>query len=139
VIKRSDGESTIWINNQPVSQKHTANGIKIIGRSADNASVTLRLPQSTRNVDVKVGQNLDATNGHIQESYQIPPPPPVVRKKTAPSAQNEQQKVLANPPRSPEKPDPGISSQEANGSEPSPQPDEQSTNPSTQKPLQNQY
>jgi hypothetical protein len=140
VIERSDGQSTVWINNRPVNEKRATSGIKIIGRSADNASVTLQLPQSSRSVDVKVGQNLDATSGHVQENYQKPPPP-VMQKKTAPSAQSEQQNALATPAPSSEKPKSRISSTETDdeaASEPSPQADEQSANPTTQKSLQNQ-
>ncbi len=128
VIKRSDGQSTVWINNRPLNEKRAPSGIKIIGRSADNTSVTLQLPQSSHNVDLKVGQNLDATSGQIQESYQRSPPLPVIQKKTASSAQSEQQSVLATPAPSSEKPKSRISSMEADDevvSGPPPQTDEQ--------------
>ena len=135
VIQRSDGKSTVWINNRPLNEKYAPNGITIISRSADNASVTLQLPQSNRNVNVKVGQNLDATSGHIQESYQRPQLPPVIQKKTAPSAQSSKQSALATPAPAYEKPKSRSSSTEADDevvSEPPPQTDEQVAVPSTQ-------
>jgi len=134
VIKRSDGQSTVWINNRPLNEKRVPSGIKIISRNAENASVTLQLPQSSRNVDVKVGQSLDATSGHIQENYQRPPPP-VMQKKTAPSAQSEHQNALATPAPSSEKPKSGSSFPEADdeaASEPASQAEEQPASERTQ-------
>ncbi len=132
VINRSDGQSTVWINNRPLNEKRAPNGITIVSRSADNASVTLHLPQSSRNVDLKVGQNLDATNGQIQESYQRPHLPSVIRKKI----------VSIPAPRS-VKSKSGISSKEADNdevvSESPPQTDEQSAKPSPPQPSTVQY
>ncbi|MGH8716012.1 MAG: hypothetical protein ACREUI_04675 [Burkholderiales bacterium] len=142
VIKRSDGQSTVWINNQPLNERRAPNGITIISRGADDASVTLQLPQSSRNVNLKVGQNLDATSGKIQENYQRPPLPPVIQKKTAPSAQSAQQNAFATPAPTSEKPKSRISSREEDDevvSEPPPQTDEQPANPSTQQSDQIQY
>ena len=143
VIKRSDGQSTVWINNHPLNEKRVPSGIKIISRSADDASVTLQLPQSSRNVDLKVGQNLDTASGQIQESYQRAPLLPVNEKKTVPpSAQSAQQNTLASPAATSKKPKSKISAKEADDeveSEPPPQTDEQPANSSTQQPVQIQY
>jgi len=92
-------------------------------------------------VDVKVGQSLDATTGHIQERYQAPPPP-VKQKKTAASGQREQQNTLATPAASSGKPNSRISPTEADDEDaagPAPQTDEQSTISSTEKSPQTQY
>ena len=136
VIKRSDGQSTVWINNRPLNEKRAPSGIKIISHSADNASVTLQLPQSSHNVDLKVGQNLDATSGQIQENYQMLPPPPVHHKKTSPSAQSEQQSSLATSAPAYEKPKSRGSSTEADEeivSESPPQTDEQPAKSATEQ------
>ena len=134
VIKRSDGQSTVWINNRPLTDKRAPNGIKIISRDAENASVKLQMPQSSRNVNVKVGQNLDATSGRIQESYQNPPPP-VIQRKTASSTQSAQQRTLESPASTNENPKSTAPPTEAGddvASEPPLQTDEQSAKPSTQ-------
>lgn len=133
MIKRSDGQSTVWINNQPLNEKRAPSGIKIISRSADDARVTLQLPPSRRSVDLKVGQNLDAVTGQIQESYQRPPMPPLNEKITAPSAQSAQPNAAPAP--ASKKTKSRVSAMEADDevvSEPPPQTDEQSANPSTQ-------
>jgi len=140
MIKRSDGKSTVWINNRPLNEMHTPSGIKIISRSADDARVTLQLPQSSRNVDLKVGQNLDAITGQIQESYQRPPMPPLNEKITAPSVQSSQPNAAPAP--SSKKTKSRISSTEADDevdSEPPPQIDEQPAKSSTQQPVPSRY
>jgi hypothetical protein len=132
VIKRSDGQSTVWINNRPLNENRAPSGIKIISRSADDARVTLQLPQSSRNVDLKVGQNLDAITGQIQESYQRPPMPPLNEKIIAPSAQRAQPNDIQAP--TSKKSKSRISATEADDevvSEPPPQIDEQPEKSST--------
>ena len=143
VIKRSDGQSTVWINNHALNEKRAPSGIKIISRSADDASVTLQLPQSSRNVDLKVGQNLDTASGQIQESYQGAPLLPVNEKKTVPpSAQSTQQNALATPAPTSKKPKSRITAREADD-EPVPEPsapnDEQPANPTPSQPAPVQY
>lgn len=133
VIKRSDGQSTVWVNNRPLNEKRAPSGIKIISRSADNTSVTLQLPQSSHNVDLKVGQNLDAVTGQIQESYQRSPMPAPNEKIIAPSAQSAQPNAATAP--TSKKTKSRISAMEADDevvSEPPPQTDEQPAKSSTQ-------
>ncbi len=140
MIKRSDGQSTVWINNRPLNEKRSPSGIKIISRSTDDARVTLQLPQSSRNVDLKVGQNLDAITGQIQESYQRPPMPALNEKITAPSAQSAQPNAAPAP--TSKKTKSRISATEADDevvSEPPPQIDEQPAKSSTQPPAQIQH
>lgn len=140
MIKRSDGQSTVWINNRPLNEKRSPSGIKIISRSTDDARVTLQLPQSSRNVDLKVGQNLDAITGQIQESYQRPPMPALNEKITAPSAQSAQPNAAPAP--TSKKTKSRISATEADDevvSVPPPQIDEQPAKSSTQPPAQIQH
>ena len=140
MIKRSDGQSTVWINNRPLNEKRSPSGIKIISRSTDDARVTLQLPQSSRNVDLKVGQNLDAITGQIQESYQRPPMPALNEKITAPSARSAQPNAAPAP--TSKKTKSRISATEADDevvSEPLPQIDEQPAKSSTQPPAQIQH
>ena len=70
VVKRSDGESIVWINNRPIRNRQAPGGYKIT--PTDSARVNVQLPQSHRSVDMKVGQSLNAASGRIAESYQIP-------------------------------------------------------------------
>jgi hypothetical protein len=142
MIQRSDGLSTVWVNNRPLNEKHAPSGIRIISRSSGDARVTLQLPPSSRNVDLKVGQNLDAISGQIQENYQRRPVPPLYEKITTPSAQSTQPNAVATPAPASEKPKSRISGRKADdevASEPPPQTDEQSENPSPSQPATVQY
>lgn len=109
VVKRSDGESIIWINNRPIRDRRAPGGIKIMPRGADNASVSLQLPQSGRYVDLKVGQNLDAVSGRVFENFQSPAPLAVTEKKGT-AAEKPQPGPTEQPAAPTEKPKSRISS-----------------------------
>ena len=67
VIRRSDGKSTIWLNNRVVSGQQPG-GISAAFGKNDNR-VRLRVPESGRSVDVKVGQTVEIVSGTVEESY----------------------------------------------------------------------
>ncbi|MGH8727817.1 MAG: hypothetical protein ACREV9_06600 [Burkholderiales bacterium] len=69
LIYRSDGTSTVWINNKPVNDKAPlANGRKVtsIGSSG---KVSVSLPEQKRRIMLKVGQDFDAMDGQVQERF----------------------------------------------------------------------
>ena len=67
VIRRSDGKNTIWLNNRIVNEQQPG-GINATVGKADNR-VRLNVPDSGRNVDLKVGQTVEIVSGTIEESY----------------------------------------------------------------------
>ncbi|MBA2352011.1 MAG: hypothetical protein M3Q32_10370 [Pseudomonadota bacterium] len=71
MIQRSDGQSTIWINNKPVSDHETAAAIAIKNREGAGR-VTIRIPDSQRSLQMKVGQSADLRTGKISERYTSP-------------------------------------------------------------------
>ena len=73
VVKRSDGQSTIWVNDKPVRGAQTTDGVTVLGPgpAGDRGSVALKLPESGRDVRIKVGQRLDAVSGQVQERYLV--------------------------------------------------------------------
>jgi hypothetical protein len=71
MVKRSDGASTIWVNQKAVTGQHSASGLTVVN-TGNQGNVVLQLPQSTDTVKLKVGQNLDMTSGEISESYVKP-------------------------------------------------------------------
>ncbi len=73
MIRRSDGRNTVWLNNRAISE-HQAGGIgAAIGKNDDR--VHLRVPESGRNVDLKVGQTVEIVSGTIEENYLRRPGP----------------------------------------------------------------
>lgn len=63
VVRRSDGSTTIWINEQmhPTGSHRSA-------KAADANGVDVVLPESKRKVRLKVGQTVDPSSGLVNES-----------------------------------------------------------------------
>ena len=72
VVRRSDGKSTAWLNNQPVNDREPFGGT-IVGRVRPDGSVTLQVPQSGRSVSLKPGQSVELLSGAIEEAYSRKP------------------------------------------------------------------
>jgi hypothetical protein len=68
MVRRSDGKSTVWINNRPVHDNEPA-GSAVVGRVRPDGSVSLQVPQSGRSVELKPGQSIELLSGAIEESY----------------------------------------------------------------------
>jgi hypothetical protein len=68
VVTSSDGKSTVWINNQPVSGDEPAAGVDLV--HSGSGHVTLRLPESHREVKIKVGESLNPQTGDVTEGYE---------------------------------------------------------------------
>lgn len=67
VVRRSDGRSTVWLNDRPVSG-HLKDGINATPSQTDNR-VKLTVPGSDRSIDLKVGQTVEIVSGTIAEGY----------------------------------------------------------------------
>jgi hypothetical protein len=69
LVRRSDGKTTVWINNQPVHDRESAGAAAIVGRVRPDGSVTLQVPQSGRSVTLKPGQSVELLSGAVEEGY----------------------------------------------------------------------
>ncbi len=79
MLRRSDGRTTVWLNNKMVAPDAAVVPGTVEARARGNGGVTLSLPQSGRSVDLKVGQSVEALSGQIAEVYQrrtLATPPP---------------------------------------------------------------
>jgi len=76
VVKRSDGETTVWVNGKAVNARFGDSDIGAGSIARD--SVGIDLPGTKRRVRLKVGQSMEATSGTIEEGYR--------RRRTLPSA-----------------------------------------------------
>lgn len=68
IVRRSDGRSTVWINNRAVVGTQQPRGINVVPGKNDN-SVKLTVPRSGRSFELKVGQTADTVGGTITEGY----------------------------------------------------------------------
>lgn len=116
-VRRSDGKSTVWINNRAVNDREASGGV-IIDRLRPNGALSLQVPQSARNIELKVGQSVDIVSGTIEEPYarQVTAPqpagpegaagkpapgkPPAPGEKAAATARTPEQKALEAQPES---------------------------------------
>jgi len=72
MVRRSDGRTTVWINDRAVDGHEAAGGTTVIRRVGPDGAVTLEVPQSKRSVDLKVGQSVEVLSGSVGEGYQRP-------------------------------------------------------------------
>jgi hypothetical protein len=99
VIRRSDGKNTIWLNNRAVNEQQPGSLNAAIGKG-DNR-VHLKVPESGRNLDLKVGQTVEIVSGTVEESYLRRP---AAKSDVKPLPEGEKTggevaKVIATPPR----------------------------------------
>ncbi|HEY7657535.1 MAG TPA: hypothetical protein VH881_11765 [Burkholderiales bacterium] len=86
VLRRSDGKTTVWLNNQPVHDRISAGAAAIVGRVRPDGSVTLQVPQSGRSVTLKPGQSVELLGGTVEEGYSRRPEAPKPEPKPAATA-----------------------------------------------------
>ena len=75
MVRRSDGRTTVWLNDRPVDDRNAAEAPTIIRRVGPDGAVTLEIPQSNRSIDLKVGQSVEVLSGSIGEGYRPAPAP----------------------------------------------------------------
>src|SRR5262245_4719478 len=67
IVRRSDGKSTVWLNNRAITEKN-AEGLNV-SINRNDSRVKLSVPERGRSVDLKVGQTVDIVSGTIEEGY----------------------------------------------------------------------
>lgn len=73
VLRRSDGETTIWVNGQAVHDRFR--DVDVMPGSISRESVAVQLPGTGRRVRLKVGQSVDSMTGVVEENYRRSPEP----------------------------------------------------------------
>lgn len=69
IVRRSDGKTTVWINNHVVNDGKASDSLAISSKVRSDDSVTLKLPQASGSIDLKVGQSVEVVSGAIAEPY----------------------------------------------------------------------
>ena len=105
LIQRSDGKSTVWVNNKPLAGD-TAGGYNVTTRRGDNR-VNLTAPDGGRSVQLKVGQTLEVQSGTVEEGFrrraaaapeEKPATPPAPAAAATDNSRESVQKRTAEPP-----------------------------------------
>lgn len=80
IVRRSDGATTVWLNDRQVRGRESEEGLRIAPprRSSTPSHVTVVVPQTGHTVDLKVGQQLEVNSGAVKERYRSPARPQAV-------------------------------------------------------------
>jgi hypothetical protein len=76
MVQRSDGHSTVWINNRAVPDRSHPDPGEPRARVDDFGAASITLPQQQRSIRLKVGQTADVASGRVVESYARRPASP---------------------------------------------------------------
>lgn len=73
VVRRSDGTTTVWVNNKPVAGKRVEDGVVVTpSGGSGSGNVTVRIAETGHSVNLKVGQQLELHSGQVQDAYASP-------------------------------------------------------------------
>ena len=97
LVQRSDGKSTVWLNNRQVTeQQQTAGGI-VVTPDKKEQRIKLTVPESGRSVDLKVGQTVEVLSGTIAEGYARRTPVKPVEKPAPPAEASASRGEMVGP------------------------------------------
>lgn len=71
-VRRSDGKTTVWINNRPVNDGKPTGELPVPSRVRPDHGLSLTLPEAGKNIELRVGQSVDVESGSVQEQYAPP-------------------------------------------------------------------
>ncbi len=88
MVRRSDGKTTVWINNRAMHDNERPDGATLVGRVRPDGGVSLQHPQTGRSVDLKPGQSVELLSGTIEEggSRRLTAPKPEAKPEPKPVA-----------------------------------------------------
>jgi hypothetical protein len=67
IVRSSDGKTTVWINDEALSESGLSNKQSIVGSVGRDGRITLQAPQAA--VQLKVGQSATLFSGKVAESF----------------------------------------------------------------------
>ena len=97
IIRRSDGKTTVWVNNQALSEADLREKPAIAGRVSRDGQIVIQAGQTgnAAKTQLKVGQSAELLSGQVAESYsaaaaaaRAPKPEPAAKPAPAPAAKS---------------------------------------------------
>lgn len=76
MVRRSDGETTIWVNGVSMPTDAQTGKVQVAPVSGQTGVVQIPGSNASSNVELKVGQKLDMSSGTVTESYANRAPAP---------------------------------------------------------------
>jgi ribosomal protein L18E len=69
IVRRSDGESTVWVNGVAMPGDAQTGKVQVAPTSSQSGVIQIPNTHSGGRVELKVGQKLDMSNGQVTERY----------------------------------------------------------------------
>ncbi len=70
IVRRSDGKTTVWVNNQALSEADLRDKPAIAGRVSRDGTILLQATQpGTTRAQLKVGQSAELLSGRVEERF----------------------------------------------------------------------
>lgn len=66
-VKRSHGDSTVWLNGEPVPEGAETRRIRVIRSRSDRSRATIEVRDHGRRIPLKVGESLDRGSGEVRD------------------------------------------------------------------------
>lgn len=97
IIRRSDGKTTVWVNNQALSEADLREKPAIAGRVSRDGQIVIQAGQTgaAAKTQLKVGQSAELLSGQVAESYsaaataaRTPKPEPAAKPAPGPAARS---------------------------------------------------
>ncbi len=86
IVRRSDGKTTVWVNNEAMTDAELRVKQSIVGRVDRNGRILLQAPAAgSGTLQLKVGQSAELLSGKIDETYSAPRTVPAIQAKPAPA------------------------------------------------------
>ena len=88
IVRRSDGQATVWVNGEFLTEAELRNKQSIIGRIGQGGQILVQTPQAqgTAQVRLKVGQSAELLSGRVDELYATQAGAPADKTKPKPAA-----------------------------------------------------
>lgn len=87
IVRRNDGKTTVWVNNETMTDAELRAKQSIAGRVDHNGRILLQTPAAAAPMKLKVGQSAELLSGRVDESYsasRAAPGAPATAKTTQP-------------------------------------------------------
>jgi hypothetical protein len=66
-VKRAHGNSTVWLNGEPVPEGADSGRVRVIPSRSDPSRATIEVGDHGRRVPLKVGESLDRGTGKVRD------------------------------------------------------------------------
>jgi len=86
IVRRSDGKTTVWVNNQALSEADLREQPAIAGRISRDGKILLGAGKGS--MQLKVGQSAELLSGRVSEPFSAPPTTSVPKPQAKPGTES---------------------------------------------------